>query len=485
MNIIKAISNEQIFSPYLADKDGDLSSWFKWMAALRCLYGLPVPQSEHNFIQQVTGRDVSTMPAAGFRTALFVTGRRSGKSRCGAAIPAAYEAILAGHEKKLATGEKGIVAVCSPTRRQSKICRDYLRAIFNSSDALRSQVLEENKNGFELANGVRIEILTGDFRSVRGFTLLAAIIDEIAFFGVDEETKIKSDTELIRAIQPGLATTGGRLIAITTPYAKKGWTYRTWERHFGNPKGEILIVNCPSKTLNPGLSQEIIDQALAEDLAAAKSEYLGEFRDDVMAFLPREVIERCVIKERIELPVMPGRKYFAFIDVSGGRNDDAALAIAHNDGRKVVIDLLRRWKPPFSPYAVIGDMTEILRRWNIRRAVADNYAAEFVTQAGRSYGIQIIKAEKPKSQLYLELLSKITSREIELLDDDASISQIANLERRTRSGGKDVIDHPPGANHHDDLANVIAGVCTLAGRPMIRLGSLGGSNKILTRRTFL
>ena len=37
------------------------------------------------------------------------------------------------------------------------------------------------------------------------------------------------------------------------------------------------------------------------------------------------------------------------------------------------------------------------------------------------------------------------------------ISQIACLERRTARGGRDSIDHPP--NGHDDLANVVAGVC--------------------------
>ena len=41
--------------------------------------------------------------------------------------------------------------------------------------------------------------------------------------------------------------------------------------------------------------------------------------------------------------------------------------------------------------------------------------------------------------------------------DETLIDQLANLERRTRSGGKDVIDHPHGC--HDDVANVVAGVC--------------------------
>jgi hypothetical protein len=38
------------------------------------------------------------------------------------------------------------------------------------------------------------------------------------------------------------------------------------------------------------------------------------------------------------------------------------------------------------------------------------------------------------------------------------------LERRTARGGRDSIDHPPGA--HDDLANAVAGLCsTLTTQP--------------------
>ncbi|MEI9866671.1 MAG: hypothetical protein WDN00_19385 [Limisphaerales bacterium] len=60
------------------------------------------------------------------------------------------------------------------------------------------------------------------------------------------------------------------------------------------------------------------------------------------------------------------------------------------------------------------------------------------------------------------------SGEIELLDDEKLIDQLASLERRTRSGGKDSIDHPP--NGRDELANVTAGVATASGRKKIRVG---------------
>jgi len=66
----------------------------------------------------------------------------------------------------------------------------------------------------------------------------------------------------------------------------------------------------------------------------------------------------------------------------------------------------------------------------------------------------------PKSGLYIDFLPKLNSKMIRLVDNPRVVNQIAALERRTARGGKDSIDHAPGA--HDDLANVIAGVAYCA-----------------------
>jgi hypothetical protein len=62
--------------------------------------------------------------------------------------------------------------------------------------------------------------------------------------------------------------------------------------------------------------------------------------------------------------------------------------------------------------------------------------------------------------LYLELLPRLGSAELELPDNDLLVDQLAALERRPRSGGRDVVDHPPGGR--DDLANAVAGACAEA-----------------------
>jgi hypothetical protein len=485
ISIIKAVKDRNLFWPYMQGREKSLRSWHNWLIALRVIYGLPVRRSKNlELIRQCTGRDPSRLPSDGFRTVLLLVGRRGGKSKISGLI-GAYEGLFSGREKYLSPGEIGMVTITSPTREQSKIIKSYCRAALGAP-ILDAEVGDDVREGFPLSNGVRVRILTGDYQRTRGFTQLAVICDEICFFGVTEESRVKSDTELIRSIKPALLTTKGPLICVSTKYAPRGWAYGQHKRHFGSDGSRTLVWDATSRTMNPTLSQADIDAEMEDDPEAARAEYLNEWREDVAMFLPREVIEAVVVKGRKELLPRPGTRYAGFVDISGGRNDSAALAIAHRDGTKVIIDFIREFKPPFSPYAVAGDMSMDLARYNLKMVTGDRYSAEFVVQAFRNHVVIYRTSDLNKSQLYLELLPRICSREIELLDNDKCITQLSGLERRCRSGGNDVVDHM--RNEHDDLANAIAGVVSILGKPVFIAGgwnlntSKGTGNVTLNRR---
>ena len=78
----------------------------------------------------------------------------------------------------------------------------------------------------------------------------------------------------------------------------------------------------------------------------------------------------------------------------------------------------------------------------------------------REHGITYDPADKPKSDLYRDLLPAINSRTVDLLDSDRLLNQLVGLERRTARGGRDSIDHAPGG--HDDCANAVGGALLLA-----------------------
>jgi hypothetical protein len=101
--------------------------------------------------------------------------------------------------------------------------------------------------------------------------------------------------------------------------------------------------------------------------------------------------------------------------------------------------------------------------------VGDHWGGEFVREPFRERGVKYDVAEKPKSDLYRDLLPLLNSGKVELLDHPRLAAQLCSLERRTARSGRDSIDHPPSG--HDDLANCVAGVLTMCagGRPPMRI----------------
>jgi hypothetical protein len=68
----------------------------------------------------------------------------------------------------------------------------------------------------------------------------------------------------------------------------------------------------------------------------------------------------------------------------------------------------------------------------------------------------------PKSAIYLEVLPRLNSGKLQVLDHPKLIGQWTGLERRTARSGRDSVDHAPGG--HDDLVNSACGALWLAGK---------------------
>jgi hypothetical protein len=79
-----------------------------------------------------------------------------------------------------------------------------------------------------------------------------------------------------------------------------------------------------------------------------------------------------------------------------------------------------------------------------------------MSRCGRRYSRLSVQNLSGFEDLYRDLLPAINSRLVDLVDDARLLAQIVGLERRTARGGRDIIDHAPGA--HDDVANAVAGV---------------------------
>jgi hypothetical protein len=171
----------------------------------------------------------------------------------------------------------------------------------------------------------------------------------------------------------------------------------------------------------------------------------------------------CVVTGRRSLPPEPGRRYFAAVDMSGGSSDDAVLAIAHLDGKVVVIDLVAKQigGTPFNPRDAIRQFAALLANYRISRVTGDAYAGMAFREDSRSFGIGYEVRTTSASELYEALEPVLNAGEVELPDLPVVTEQIVCLVWR---GSR--ITHEP--NSHDDHANAVALVVSVArGRAQI------------------
>jgi hypothetical protein len=102
---------------------------------------------------------------------------------------------------------------------------------------------------------------------VRGSTVVCAVCDEVAF-GISIPIRPNPDTEVLRAVRPAMATIpNAKLILISTGYAMADALH---DLHKNDSR--VLIWQSDTRTMNPNISQEFIDEQIELDPEAGRSE---------------------------------------------------------------------------------------------------------------------------------------------------------------------------------------------------------------------
>jgi hypothetical protein len=456
-DIIDCIQHEHWWREWFARR-GD---WTAWKAFLAALFALPMTEQQLGIYREHTGR--ADAPTTRAKEAWLICGRRAGKTRILSTV-ATWLACFHDFRAYLSPGEKASVMVIASDRKQARVALRYIRSLITNHPLLKQLVVRENAEGIELSCKTVIEVQTASFRSTRGYTVAAILADEVAFWR-DDDGGSNPASEIFTALRPGMASLPGSLLMVaTSPYAKRGVVYSTWKKHYGvDGSSRVLVWRAPTRSMNATISQDFIEAEIEADPSRAAAEYLAEFRSDIDTYISREVVEAAVVSSRFELARLSGNNYCSFVDPSGGSSDSMTIAVAHHDRAtgRTILDAIRERRPPFSPEDVVLEFTALLRSYGISRLYGDRYAGEWPRERFRAaHGIVYEPSEKSKSDIYRDLLPLLNSGRIELLDNQRLISQISGLERRTARGGRDSIDHAPGA--HDDIANAAAGAIIFA-----------------------
>jgi hypothetical protein len=84
---------------------------------------------------------------------------------------------------------------------------------------------------------------------------------------------------------------GALLVCLTSPYARRGKTWKAYKNHFGQSHSPVLVACADTKSLNPTVPDDVIAQAYADDPARASAEYGAQFRSDLEAYIGEAAID--------------------------------------------------------------------------------------------------------------------------------------------------------------------------------------------------
>jgi hypothetical protein len=166
---------------------------------------------------------------------LLLCSRQSGKSTVAAAL-GLRAALLR---------PSSLVLLLSPTQRQSgEVFRSGVKHLYN---ALGRPVpaVQESALTMELANGSRVVALPGEEGTVRVYSGVDLLL-------IDEAARVPDD--LYRAVRPMLAVSKGRLVALSTPFGKRGWFHEAWAGGGRWERVRITAGQCPR------IGQDFLDE---------------------------------------------------------------------------------------------------------------------------------------------------------------------------------------------------------------------------------
>ena len=188
-----------------------------------------------------------------------------------------------------------LVLVLTPSERQSS---EFIRRIKELHDAIRQplhmsgsllsvyekQVAEAGKDDvyfrlpakaresslqLHLDNGSRIIGLPASEGKIRVYSSVALLL-------IDEASRV--DDSLYRAMRPMLAVSRGRLLALSTPFGKRGWFHDAWQGSGNWDRVRVTAEQCP-RIPSDFLAEE--RQALGERWF--RQEYQCSFEDTIDA----------------------------------------------------------------------------------------------------------------------------------------------------------------------------------------------------------
>jgi hypothetical protein len=436
---------------------------------LKTMYGVPLTDEQIEVWAECTRRTPEEYQPRTYYEVTVIAGARSGKDSRIAAPIALYEALFTPYT--IDKGEVGVIPLVAQDQKATKIAFGYIRDYAEQCEAIRKwrqrEWAQEILFGNPWGQLVKVQCYACTAKSVRGYSTPAAIMDEVAHFRSTSGKLV--DEEMQTALRRGMVNFAHpRLVKISTPFARTGVLWDDYTRYFLRERPEdvnddVLVWVARTTLMNPKITEARLERDRRLQRQHSRREYDAIFEDDDTTFLPAAWLDQAVahgggIAER---PYVPGWKYIATVDPTGGgaAGDAFTLCVAHLEGSRIVQDVIRGWKGTRADTvrlgAAVAEIAAIIKGFHLYQVTGDHYAGDWPLQAFQDQKVLYVKSEWNKSQSYLEASPVFAEGDVALLAHAEQEREFRILMRKTRPGGRvPTIDHPPGA--HDDHANATA-----------------------------
>ena len=394
------------------------------------------------------------------------------------------------------SGQQIAVTTVATTQEQASTLFNMMKARCNNCSYLKDRVVNSTQTYFNLKtdeDSIRqadpsILMLCGGAgaQSLRGKNNLIVMFDEAAFFA--QSGRLSGD-EIYNALTPSIASftkagekSGGqgRVIMLSSPYAKSGLFYRKYIQSFDSPDS-MLMFKMYSAMVNPTIDSSILRDAKRKDPTMFACEYGAEFSDNITAWTDTETLEK-VLNRKQQINTKKGRpdvQYFMGIDY-GGRTDGSSIAIVHKENEKIILDYAdvyysgasdvwqsynqnyKNANKLFAGHEIIpveGFAEEIKRLceiFPIKHGWFDQFNGYALLEMLKAKGLMQFEIKGVSAGLNTQVFqickTLINSQLISIFNHPILVPELLQLEE-TKNGNQLSVEAPQRSGYHDDISD--------------------------------
>lgn len=408
----------------------------------------------------------------------LILGRRAGKTTISAML-AIYFCIINNWKPFLVKTPSAHVLILSHSREFSDEILDLIRTLINESPILSLFINKQKKNTASTMNlkvpwivenkiewsRVQIKVGAASKKTVRGTAACAVLLDEIAYWNLDDNLK-ETDVEILKAVRPNMKQFGrlALMIKLSSPGIKQGVLYNEYIKW---KKGELpdnyAIFKCPSWVFNTILPKEeyVIEHKL--DPEGFNTEYRANFVDSISNFISTDYVDLAVMKGvKFNPPEDKTNniKYVAAIDAAF-KGDKFTFSLVGIKENRVTQYISKGWEGtrlnPVKASDVALYIRNMQKNYGFSKVYTDQYAFQPLKELFQNFDVVLEEFTfniTQKKKIFYNLKRLIHSQKLDLLDNEHQTKEIKELIVEQTPSGQIRISHPTGG--HDDFADSLA-----------------------------